>query len=77
MNLNETTHIDQITVSKNGNVFYRVVTETRGQGGDVVRSYHRFSLIPGQSIDGLPDEVQRVCADAWTPEVVAAYLASL
>ena len=42
---------------------------------DVGGNYHRYALFPGQDLTGQPAGVVAVAADAWTPEIVAAYAA--
>jgi hypothetical protein len=37
----------------------------------------RYTLAPGASLDGQPAEVVADAAAAWTPEIIAAYAASL
>tara|TARA_R110000772_G_scaffold239003_1_gene351025 strand:+ start:703 stop:945 length:243 start_codon:yes stop_codon:yes gene_type:complete len=44
---------------------------------EVGRSYHRSVFQPGDDVSGEVQEVQDVAAAVWTPEVVAAYQASL
>jgi hypothetical protein len=67
--------VDQATASKNGIVLYREVTNIMG-GDEMVQTYHRSSLIPGQDLTGIPASVISVCNIAWTSEVVAAYQAA-
>lgn len=37
---------------------------------------HRISLSPGSSLANVPDEVRTAAELAWTPEVIAAFVAS-
>lgn len=67
--------VDQVTVSKNGIVLYREVTNTM-DGDDMVQTYHRTSLTPAQDLTGVPANVVAICNAAWTPEVIAAYQAA-
>ena len=46
-------------------------------GVEVGRSYHRNVVVPGQDVSEQPAEVQAIAAALWTPEVIAAYEASL
>ncbi len=69
--------IDQITVTENGVVLYREATKIMEDGVELTKTYHRTSLYPGQDITGQPDNVIAHCDVAWTPDVVAAYKASL
>jgi DNA-binding transcriptional LysR family regulator len=73
----ETKVIDQITVTDNGTVLYREVTRILKDGEQVAQTYHRNSLAPASDLTGIPDNVVAICNVAWTPEVIAAYQASL
>jgi hypothetical protein len=41
------------------------------------QNYHRSSLTPASDLTGVPDNVAAIANVAWTPEVIAAYQASL
>ena len=69
--------VDQITVTENGTVLYREVTRILEDGNLLSQTYHRSSLAPASDLTGIPDNVVAICNVAWTPEVVAAYQASL
>ena len=77
MAIDKETAIDQITVTENGVCLYRAVTRLVEDGSVLAQTYHRTSLAPGEDLTGHPPTVTAICAAAWTPEVVAAYLASL
>lgn len=76
MSLSKTVSVDQITITRHGIVLYREATLIIEDGKEISRAYHRSSLIPAQSLTGIPEEVVVICNAAWTPEVVAAYLAA-
>jgi len=59
--------IDKITVSPDGIVMVREITDAGG--------YHRSAFHPGQDVSDQPQEIQEACANAWTAEVIAAYQA--
>jgi len=61
--------VDQINVSDNGMVFYRITTQD--DEGQV--TYERGALAPGQNLSGLPLELIEQCQATWTPEVVSTY----
>jgi len=61
--------IDQIAVDPNGVILVREITDAGG--------YHRSSFYPGQDVSDQPQEVKDACANAWTPEVIAAYEAQV
>ena len=46
-------------------------------GVEVGRTYHRHMRAPGDDVSGDCAELRAVAAALWTPEVVAAYQASL
>ena len=46
-------------------------------GVEVGRTYHRHVKVPGSDMTGECAEMQAVAAALWTPEVIAAYQASL
>lgn len=46
-------------------------------GEEIGRTYHRHVVKPGDDISEECDEVKAVAAALWTPEVIAAYQASL
>ena len=46
-------------------------------GVEIARSYHRHVRSPGDDVSHDCTELQAVAAALWTPEVVAAYEASL
>lgn len=77
MALSKETKIDQITVTENGTVLYREVTRVLEDGNLLSQTYHRSSLAPASDLTGIPDNVVAICNVAWTPEVIAAYQASL
>ena len=77
MALTETKVIDQITVTENGIVLYREATRVLRDGEEIAKTYHRSSLTPGQDLTDVPENVAAICNVAWTPDVIAAYQASL
>lgn len=77
MALTETKTIDQITVTENGIVLYREANKVLRDGEEIAKTYHRSSLTPGQDLTDVPANVAAICNVAWTPEVIAAYQASL
>jgi len=46
-------------------------------GVEVGKTYHRHVRVPGDDVSGDCPEVQAVAAALWTPEVIAAYQASI
>lgn len=77
MTLSKETKIDQITVTESGAVLFREVTRILEDGNLLSQTYHRSSLAPASDLTGIPENVAAICNVAWTPEVIAAYQASL
>ena len=77
MSLTKETAIDQITVTEDGTVLFREVTRILEDGNLLSQTYHRSSLAPASDLTGIPSNVVAICNVAWTPEVIAAYQASL
>jgi DNA-binding transcriptional LysR family regulator len=76
MSIEKQTVVDQITVTENGIVLYRLATRVMEDGVEIAKTYHRTSLTPGQDLTGHPENVAAICQTAWTPEVIAAYQAA-
>jgi hypothetical protein len=77
MSLLKQTIVDEITVTEKGIVLYREATRIMEDGKEISKTYHRTSLTPAQDLTGQPDNVVAICNVAWTPAVVAAYVATL
>jgi len=77
MALEEKSVVDKIEVLLNGTIQVRRRDQILKDGVEIAATYHRHVLSPG---DDLTDQDPRVVAIAeatWTPEVIAAYQASL
>lgn len=77
MELSKQTVVDQITISENGTVFVRETSRIIENGQVISSQYVRSTFAPGDDVSAAPAQVQQVCAVFWTPEVIAAYRASL
>ena len=77
MALTETKVVDKIEVVENGIVQVREATRILKDGEQIAQTYHRWTLTPGQDISDQASNVQAVANAAWTPEVIAAYQASI
>lgn len=77
MALTETTVIDQITVNENGIILVREATRIYRDNEFVAENYKRSSYYPGQDLTGVDQKVVDIANVVWTPEVIAAYHASL
>ena len=69
--------VDQIEVVENGSVQVRTATKIMDDGKEINRTFHRHFVAPGDDYSGEDARVQAICAATHTPEVVAAYQASI
>lgn len=69
----ENSQIDQITIVQDGSICIRNCKTVEKDGVEISRQYVRMTLSPGSDTSELPENVQSICASAWTPEVVSAY----
>jgi hypothetical protein len=77
MSLTETKEIDRVEVVSNGIIQVREATRIIKDGAEIAKTYHRWTLTPGQDVSDQPANVQSICQAAWTPEIIAAYQAQL
>lgn len=77
MDLTKEVVIDEITVTENGIVLYREATRIMEDGVQISQTYNRSSLVPASDLAKTPAKVAAICNIVWTPEVVAAYNASI
>ena len=61
--------LEQVRIEPNGYVLIRQIMDNG--------EFHRLSFYPGQDVSAQSQEIQDVCKNAWTPEVIAAYQAHL
>jgi hypothetical protein len=69
--------IDKIEIVENGIVQVRQATKILEDGNELSKSYHRWTISPGQDYSDQPDNVKAICAAAHTPAVIAAYEAQV
>jgi|TARA_R100000084_G_scaffold720_1_gene502 hypothetical protein len=55
----------------------RTTTVVEEDGVELARNHHRHVVHPGDNVSGEVQEVQDIAAALWTPEVIAAYNASI
>ena len=55
----------------------RTTTVVEEDGVELARNHHRHVVHPGNDVSGEVQEVQDIAAALWTPEVIAAYQASI
>ena len=77
MTLIEQSVIDQIEVTRNGSVNVRRADLILKDGAEIGKTYHRHVLAPGDDLANEDAKVVAIAQAAWTPEVIAAYQASL
>ena len=77
MSLTKETNIDKIEIVENGIVQVRQATKILEDGNELSKSYHRWTIAPGQDYSDQPDNVKAICAVAHTPAAIAAYEAQV
>ena len=77
MALEKITAVDLIEVIQNGSVQVRTKTAILEDGEQISGTFHRHVIAPGDDYSNEDARVQAICAAVHTPEVVAAYQASL
>lgn len=73
MALTEKIEIDRIEVVAGGVIQVRQATTVYKDGAELAKSFHRWTLTPGQDVSDQADNVKAICQAAWTPEVILAY----
>jgi len=77
MSLEKQIIVDQIEVVAIGIVQVRMATRIVEDGTELSRTYHRYTIAPGEDYANQPERVRAVCEAVHTPEVVAAYQAMI
>lgn len=77
MPLEKIVSVDLIEVIENGCVQVRVKTSILEDGKEISGNFHRHVIVPGQDYSNEDDRVKAICDATHTPEVIAAYQASL
>ena len=77
MALQEIIKVDQIEVTQFNTIQVRVANIIEKDGVEVAKTYQRHVLAPGDDITNEDPKVQAIANAIWTPEVIAAYQASL
>lgn len=75
MSLLERSIIDKIEVLQNGIIQVRQANIVERDGIEIAKTYHRWTLTPGQDISDQEQRVQDIAKAVWTQEVIAAYQA--
>ena len=69
--------VDSIDVIENGCVHVRTKTAILEDGKQISGTFHRHVVAPGDDYSQEDARVKAICAAMHTPDVVAAYQASL
>lgn len=77
MALTETVKVDQIEIVENGSIQVRTATIIAKDDQELTRTYHRHVKHPGEDVSSEDTKVQAIASVIWTPEVIAAYEASI
>lgn len=77
MALKKETVVDKIEVLEHGTIQVREAVRILEDGVVLSQSYHRHVLVPGDDLSGEDARVSAIATSTWTPEVIAAYKASL
>ena len=77
MALTEKTLVDKIELVQTNHIQVRTANIIEKDGVEIARTFHRHVLSPGDSVVNEDPKVQAIANAVWTPEVIAAYQASL
>lgn len=77
MSIEKQTTVDVVEILESGVVQVRTVTRIVEDGKVISQTFHRHLVEPGQDYSQEAQRVKTVCAAIHTPEVVAAYKASM
>lgn len=65
--------IDQIEITRCGNIQVRRADLIIEDGKEIAKTYHRHILSPGDDLTGQDERVAAVARAVWTPEVIKEY----
>ena len=77
MALTKETIVDKIEVLENNAIQVRSAIRVLEDGEVLSSAYHRHVLQPGDDLSSEDPKVVAIANATWTPEVIAAYKASL
>jgi hypothetical protein len=75
MSLTKEQVIDKIEIVGDGTVQVRQLTRIMENDNEISKSFHRWTILPGQDYSDQPDNVKAICAVAHTPAVIASFQA--
>jgi hypothetical protein len=77
MALEKITSVDLIEVVENGTLQVRTKTAIKEDGVEISSKFHRHVVAPGDDYSAEDAKVKAIAASIHTPEVIAAYEASI
>jgi hypothetical protein len=77
MSLEKVISVDLIEVVENGSIQVRTKTAIVEDGVEITSQLHRHVVVPGADYSAEDAKVQAIASAVHTPEVIAAYQASL
>jgi urease accessory protein UreE len=77
MALEEKSVVDKIEVLLAGQIQVRRRDQVLKDGTEIAATYHRHVLSPGDDLTNEDPRVVAIAEATWTPEVIAAYQASV
>jgi urease accessory protein UreE len=77
MALEEKSVVDKIEVLLLGQIQVRRRDQVLRDGTEIAATYHRHVLSPGDDLTNEDPRVVAIAEATWTPEVIAAYQASV
>lgn len=69
--------VDLVELVQSNHIQVRTATIIEKDGVEIARTFHRHVLAPGDNVTNEDPKVQAIANAVWTPEVIAAYQASL
>ena len=69
--------VDLVELVQTNHIQVRTANIIERDGVEITRTFHRHVLSPGDDVSGQDSKVQAIANAVWTPEVIAAYQASL
>lgn len=69
--------VDLVELVQSNHIQVRTANIIEKDGVEIARTFHRHVLAPGDNVTNEDPKVQAIANAVWTPEVIAAYQASL
>jgi len=69
--------VDLVELVQSNHIQVRTANIIEKDGVEIARTFHRHVLSPGADVTNEDPKVQAIANAVWTPEVIAAYQASL